>query len=326
MHVILGCFHQSETLFVAARPHSRHAACSTVLKTATHDVPAEKHKYEQELNEGFHHDQWAMSAAPCPSEDDQPLPSRHLSRISQSSDTSDLSTHTAPLTAGQLHRMQLSDIVNLLLTDTSGQLSGPTPAQRAAAAGTAATQSNHDTEASHARVVHEIYRPQGHSSTGRSVTGNEPYRRSLGGAEPRGAHSPSASGTPHSETAGSVGGGSGGRAAVAAASTSGMASAFVDTDFSLGHSPPVQALQDAAPAKEGRSKWLGRTAQAHALSQDPRGSPLHRTAHRHSASVHTRAPSVGSDVLTRYTSATVPEDAAVDSGALHTSDQLEAQQ
>jgi hypothetical protein len=276
-------------------------------------------KFEQELHEDFTRPEWSVRAVPCPPED-APLPSRHLARISQSSEASDLSGHAHTLSGGingQLHRLQLSDIVNLMLSDTSGHLGLPPP-QRRDVQVAAVRSADGDMEA--VRAPQEIYKAQSQASSTKVASVDSlprPAQRHARATsfDVHGARSPSGSGTPHSDTGD--------------ASATRLPSAFANEMADFG--PPQQAAAaHDAPAREARPKWLVRSAKQQAQHPEGWSSPLQNSlVHRHAGAHHQRAASLGADAWTRFTSEMLPEEAALregENGLCRRSEPLDAQQ
>lgn len=253
---------------------------------------------------------------PCPLEDDGPLPRRNLARLSHASEAacSDHgSAHTAPLPGGargmlhsQLQKMQLAEVINMLLpadsTSHVARLDSALP-------GTArSSASNDDAEAAYARGLQEAFRAGAHVPAGLDFSA---------GLEPatglRQAHSPEPGGTPHSDAAAS------GRIEFAP-------TAFADE---LRLTFPV-GLADAE--QQRRHKWLGRATskQAPALGQAPESwsSPLHKAkAHNHRRTMsHQRTVSAGSDVLSHYAAPVTTEAADYATSSLYFSEKIESQQ
>jgi hypothetical protein len=239
-------------------------------------------------------------------DDDAPLPQRYLARLSNASTGSEGSgnTMTIPGSAqgmlnSQLQRLQLSEIVNMLLPD-----SGYLPRKDAIPG----TPSEGDPEPSHP-CFHDVRGTFSHSAGIDFSAGIEsvPTKSSI---DFYSAHSMSPGGTPHSEP------GSSGRCQHAA-------------DEILGGMPSLH--KDASG--DSRHKWGRGSGKAHSgVIQDAWATPLHKSmAYRSRMSSPPHRPrslSLGDDVLSRYASpaTTVPEAAEYASSAMFMSASIEMQQ
>ena len=255
---------------------------------------------------------------PCPLEDDGPLPQRNLARLSHASEAACSEPTSAPLAGvsrgmlhSQLQKMQLSEVINMLLPADSlhaARLDALSDPARSSA-------SNDDPEAAYARGLHEAFRAGSHVPGGLDFSAGLEPGSAIGLQRP--AHSPEPSSTPHSDAA---------------------ASGRVE----LAPTPFADELQLTFPVgmpggggdgeQQRRHKWLngrGAAKQAPALGPAHEGwsSPLHKAkahAHRRTMS-HQRSISGASDALSHYAT---PADAETDyaTGSLYISEKIESQQ
>ena len=253
----------------------------------------------------------AMVPVPHPADDDAPLPSRHLSRLSETSQTSELSTHAVSAThgagQGSSHRMQLAELVNMLLTDTnelpaaharqtSVQLSALQYAS--ASARQTGTGEVEDRRQASAAPAHQRQASHAASRSAGAASSSQGFQPGDG----RAGMSPAQSSTPHS---GSVAAGAAGEASqLRQVGQSPFVDSFEDWSHAFAYKVPQDGATESASKAEQRAKWLVRPAAQHAFSGEQRPSPKQQRAgaQRRPSGTHQQTLSNASDGMRSFPS------------------------
>jgi hypothetical protein len=280
--------------------------CTTFTYLITTFFCSDSKKFDKKIFHAFEDDLTAVPV-PLPLDDDGPLPTRNLARLSHTSMSSDMSAQTAPLSNGskglmhsQLQKMQLSEVLNMLLPDGSNH--NILPSRHDALSATGRSSVSDDPELSFVRGLQEAYRPNMPSSSGLDLSAG------IEAMPTRHPHSPSPIGTPHSD-------------AGISGQTDPHRTAFTED---------IRLTFPIVPAGESdrRHKWLGRSVKQQPvhLRGESWSSPLqHTRTHRRSAS-HQRTISAGSDALAQYATEAAAADGDFRNQEIDYGDKIEVSQ
>jgi hypothetical protein len=276
--------------------------CSALSRLISGLFCPESKKFDKKTFQAFE-DDFAVVPVPLPADDDGPLPTRNLARLSHTSATSDMSAHTTPLSHGskilmpsQLQKMQLSEVLNMLWLDGSTHAS-----RQDALSGTGQSSFSDDAELSFARGLQEAYRPGVPSSSGMALSAGIE-------AMPPVHHSKSPNGTPHSE-------------AGISGQTDLHSAAFAD-DISLTFPIPGNA------ENVRRHKWPSRQSKQQPvhLRGESWSSPLQHSRTNRRSESHQRTISAGPDALTHYATAAAEADSGFTNQQAYYRDKIEVSQ